>query len=50
MATLFDTHPSDETAEYGYFTPSLIADMAMIEQHREHTVDAFFARTASIVR
>jgi hypothetical protein len=39
----------DEPTEYGYSTPSLIADMAMIEHHRDRIVDAFSAHNVSII-
>lgn len=53
----FEAHPSggeltfsDETTEYGYFTPGEMAEMDMMEHHRERIADAFAGHTTTIVR
>ena len=41
---------SDETTEYGYFTSDQMAEMDIMEHHREQIADAFAGETTAIVR
>lgn len=41
---------SDETTEYGYFTPTEIEAMDLMEHHRERIVDALTGQSAAFVR
>jgi 8-oxo-dGTP pyrophosphatase MutT (NUDIX family) len=41
---------SDETTEYGYFTPAQIEHMDVIDPHRERIADVFAGQQAAFVR
>jgi len=41
---------SDETTDYGYFTPDQIESMDLMEHHRERIADALAGQTAAFVR
>ena len=41
---------SDETTDFGYFSPAEIEGMDVMEHHRERIEDAFAAQTAAFVR
>jgi 8-oxo-dGTP pyrophosphatase MutT (NUDIX family) len=41
---------SDETTDYGYFSPHEIEEMDVFEHHRERIEDAFNKETAAFVR
>ena len=41
---------SDETTEFGYFTPEEIADMDVMEHHREIIADALSRQEAAFIR
>jgi ADP-ribose pyrophosphatase YjhB (NUDIX family) len=41
---------SDETTEFGYFSPIEIADLDLMEHHRERIADALLGSTETFVR
>ena len=41
---------SDETTDYGYFTPDQIESMDLMEHHRERIADALAGQTTAFVR
>jgi hypothetical protein len=41
---------SNETTEYGYFTPDEIKSMDLMEHHRERITDALAGQAAAFVR
>jgi 8-oxo-dGTP pyrophosphatase MutT (NUDIX family) len=41
---------SDETTDYGYFTPDQIESMDLMEHHRERIADALAGQTTTFVR
>jgi hypothetical protein len=41
---------SNETTEYGYFTPDEIKSMDLMEHHRERIADALAGQAAAFVR
>jgi 8-oxo-dGTP pyrophosphatase MutT (NUDIX family) len=41
---------SDETTEVGYFTPAEIAEMDVMDHHRERIADAFAGAASAMVR